>query len=196
MRRAEVEALGVLCGAAGRDLLMRAIERDVDDVRRTALVGLTRCRDKRAPGALLQLVRTRRMNPSLRELAASLIGEWGDRHVTDTLAEQLPALVNESEGDLAAEGIVIAAIRSLGHSGGAGSAAILATLTRDEKHAYRQPAIESLGLLCDPTTGAQALAAARQFKDKSLADSATDAETHCRNKAAAPSRPAVPASAP
>jgi len=193
VRRAEVEALGVLCGAAGRDLLMRAIERDVDDVRRAALVGVTRCRDKRAPGALLQLVRTRRMNPSLRELAASLIGEWGDRQVTDALAEQLPSLVNEGEGDLAAEGIAIAAIRSLGHSGGPKSAAALATLTRDEKHHYRQPAIESLGLLCDPTTGAQALAAARHFTDRSLADSAADAEAHCRGRAGAAAPRGTPA---
>jgi len=196
VRRAEIEALGVLCGAAGRDLMVRAIERDVDDVKRPALVGLTRCRDKRAPGALLQLVRTRRMNPSLRELAASLIGEWGDRQVTDALADQLPSLVNEGEGDLAAEGITIAAIRSLGHSGGPKSAAALATLTRDEKHHYRQPAIESLGLLCDPTTGAQALAAARKFTDKSLADSAADAEAHCRGRSAAPPRPQASPSVP
>ena len=187
VRRAEVEALGVLCGAAGRDLLVRAIERDVDDVGRAALVGLTRCRDKRAPGALLQLVRTRRMNPSLRELAASLIGEWGDHQVADALADQLPSLVNEGEGDMAAEGITIAAIRALGHSGGPRSTAALATLTRDDKHPYRQPAIESLGLLCDPTVGAQALAAARRFSDQSLAESAADAEAHCRGRTARPS---------
>lgn len=193
VRRAEVEALGRLCGAAGRDLLVRAVERDVDDVRRAALVGITRCRDKRAPGALLQLVRTRRMNPALRELAASLIGEWGDRQVADALAEQLPALVNEGEGDMAAEGITIAAIRSLGHSGGSKSAAALAALTRDDKHPYRQPAIESLGLLCDPTTGAQALAAARQFPDKSLAESAADAQAHCRGRSGPPA-PAPPSS--
>jgi HEAT repeat protein len=194
VRRAEIEALGRLCGAAGRDLLVRAIERDVDDVRRAALVGLTRCRDKRAPGALLQLVRARRVNPSLRELAASLIGEWGDPHVTDALADQLPALVNEGEGDLAAEGIAIAAIRSLGHAGGPRSAAALAALTRDEKHPYRQSAVESLGLLCDPTTGFQALAAARQSPDKSLSQSAADAESHCRTKPAppAPSPPPLP----
>jgi len=187
VRRAEIEALGTLCGAAGRDLLVRAIERDVDDVRRAALVGLTRCHDKRAPGALLQLVRTRRMNPALRELAASLIGDWGDRHVTDTLAEQVPALVNEAEGDMAAEGITVAAIRSLGRSGGPKSVAALAALSGDAKHPYRQPAIESLGLLCDPGAGAQALAAARQSPDQSLAESAKDAEGRCRTRSAAPS---------
>jgi len=203
VRRAQVEALGRLCGTAGRDLLVRAIERDVDDVRRAALVGLTRCRDKRAPGALLQLVRTRRINPALRELAASLIGEWGDRTVADALAQQLPALVNEGEGDMAAEGITIAAIRSLGHSGGPSSAAALAALTRDDKHPYRQPAIESLGLLCDPAIGAQALAAARQSPDKSLAESAADAEAHCRGRTgptaharSAPPAPSAPSGPP
>jgi len=185
VRRAEIEALGQLCGAAGRDLLVRAIERDVDDVRRAALVGLTRCHDKRAPGTLLQLARTRRMNPALRELAVSLVGEWGDPHVTDTLSEQIPSLVNEGEGDLAVEGITVAAIRALAHGGGPRSVSVLAALTRDAHHPYQQLAIETLGQLCDPGEGAAALAAARKLPDATLSESAATAEAHCRGHSAA-----------
>ena len=78
VRRAELEALGHLCAPGAGDLMIRAIERDVDEVRRAALVGLVRCKDPRArdrAAARRSASRTRRR--PLRELAAALIGELG-----------------------------------------------------------------------------------------------------------------------
>ncbi|HEY8924979.1 MAG TPA: HEAT repeat domain-containing protein, partial [Polyangia bacterium] len=183
VRRAEIGALGQLCGAAGRDLLIRAIERDVDDVRRVALVGLARCRDRRARPALIQVMRTRRVNPSLRELAAGLLGETRDPVATQALARALPSLVNEAEGDLAVEGIATAALRALGRQGGPEAVKAAADLSRDERHPYRQTAIEVLGQLCDPGVGAAALAAARASSTPALVQAAAAAETRCRAEA-------------
>jgi HEAT repeat protein len=180
VRRAEIEALGRLCGEPARDLLIRAIERDVDDVRRVALVGLARCRDRRARPALLQVVKTRRVNASLRELAAGLLGETRDPVAATVLAKLLPGLVNEAESDMAIEGIATAALRSLGRQGGPLAVKAAADLSRDAHHPYRPTAIEVLGQLCDPTVGAAALADARQGKDPSLAEAAAVAEARCR----------------
>jgi len=191
VRRAQIGALGQLCGAAGRDLLIRAVERDVDDVRRVALVGLTRCRDRRARPALIQVMKTRRVNPSLRELAAGLLGETRDPVAAQALAGALPSLVNEAEGDLAVEGIATAALRSLGRQGGPEAVKVAADLSRDARHPYRQLAIEVLGQLCDPGAGATALAAARASSTPALAEAAAAAETRCRAEArsTAPPRP-------
>lgn len=182
VRRAEIEALGRLCGEPARDLMIRAVERDVDDVRRVALVGLARCRDRRARPALLQVVKTRRVNASLRELAAGLLGETRDPAVASVLARLLPDLVNEAESDLAIEGIATAALRSLGRQGGPLAVKAAADLSRDAHHPYRPTAIEVLGQLCDPTLGAAALAAARKVTDTSLAEAATTAESRCQSQ--------------
>ncbi|HEX2660204.1 MAG TPA: HEAT repeat domain-containing protein, partial [Polyangia bacterium] len=142
VRRAEIEALGRLCGVPGRDLLIRAVEKDVDDVRRAALVGLTRCKDPRAASVLLQVMKSRRMNGSLRELSAALLGELREPRAAKPLADLVSGLVNEAEGDLAVEAVVVAALRSLTRLGGPDAAAVAATLARDARHPYRQVAIE------------------------------------------------------
>ena len=53
VRRAELEALGRLCVDGSGDLLIRAVERDVDQVRRAALIGLGRCKDPRGRAVFL-----------------------------------------------------------------------------------------------------------------------------------------------
>jgi HEAT repeat protein len=203
VRRAEIEALGRLCGVPGRDLLIRAVEKDVDDVRRAALVGLTRCKDPRAASVLLQVMKSRRMNGSLRELSAALLGELREPRAAKPLADLVSGLVNEAEGDLAVEAVVVASLRSLARLGGPDAGAVAATLARDARHPYRQVAIEVLGQLCDPGAGAAALADVRAGKDAALAEAAAAAEVRCRGRGdqAAPSilhtsaPPAAPGSA-
>jgi HEAT repeat protein len=189
VRRAEIEALGQLCGGPARDLLVRAIERDVDDVRRAALVGLARCKDRRARPALIQVVKTRHLNPSLRELAAALLGEARDPAAAEALATLLPGLVTEAEADLAIEGIATAALRALGRQGGVRAAKVAAELSRDARHPYRPVAVEVLGQLCDPTVGASALGALRSGASAGLAEAAAAAEAHCRDAAQRPAAP-------
>jgi|GEM_PF-1308620 len=195
VRRAEVEALGRLCGLAGRDLLIRAIQKDVDDVRRAALVGLARCKDPRSASVLLQVVKARRVNGSLRELGAALLGELADARAAKPLADLLAGLVNEAEGDLAIEAVVVASLRALGRLGGPDAGAAAALLARDTRHPYRQLAIEALGQICDPTAGAAALAAVRAGADAPLAGAATAAELRCRSRGV-PIVPTRAASAP
>jgi HEAT repeat protein len=188
VRRAELEALARLCGTAGRDLMIRAHHRDVDEVKRAALAGLVRCRDPRARPVLFQTLKGRRAGAPLRELAAALIGELGqhgDRAAAAELAATVPALVNEAEGDLAIEGVTVSALRALGHLGGAEAAAVAARLAADRRHPYRHTAVEVLGQLCDPGAGARALAAVRTGSDPQLAFAAQNAEQRCKSRGAA-----------
>src|SRR5262249_49066382 len=105
VRRAELEALGHLCAPGAGDLMLRAIARDVDEVRRAALVGLVHCKDPRARAVLLKTVMRANEAATVRELAAALIGESGDHAAAPQLATALRGLVNEAEGDLALEGV-------------------------------------------------------------------------------------------
>src|SRR5262249_47023132 len=118
VRRAELEALGRLCVPGTGDLMMRAGQRDVDEVRRAALVTLVRGKDPRSRNTLLGALGRRNENATVRELAAALLGELGDHSAAPALATVLGRLVNESEADLALEGVAVSALRALARLGG------------------------------------------------------------------------------
>ncbi|HXJ20417.1 MAG TPA: HEAT repeat domain-containing protein [Polyangia bacterium] len=182
VRRAEVDALGHLCVAGGGDLMVRATERDVDEVRRVALIGLTRCRDPRARGVLLAALNRREETPSLRALAAGLMAESGDRGAAPQLAAALRGLVAESEGDLALQGAAVAVLRALARLGGPEAVNTTVALAGDAHHPYRAPAIEALGMLCDPGAGNAALHALATGHDANLAEAAARAQKRCATK--------------
>ncbi|HTA21124.1 MAG TPA: HEAT repeat domain-containing protein, partial [Polyangia bacterium] len=176
VRRAEVEALGRLCGAGAGDLLARAVARDVTDVRRAALVGLAHCKDPRAPTLLLRVLGRRNEASTLRELAASLLADLDARALAPGMAAALARQVNESEEDLSVEGVAEATLRALGHLGGPDATTAAVTLARDARHPFQTTAIEVLGTLCDPGAGAstlRALAAGPQGAVATAAESAT-----------------------
>src|SRR5208283_2993473 len=72
VRRAEVTALGELCVPEGNDLLLRAYEKDENDIRMAALVGLAHCRDWRASALLVRVLGRLPENADMRSLAARL----------------------------------------------------------------------------------------------------------------------------
>jgi HEAT repeat protein len=194
-RRAQIEALARTCGAAGRDLLTRAMERDVDEVRRAAIVGVVRCKDRRARTIVLTILKARKASATLRELAGSLTGELDGARRDPTLARDvadiLGGLVNEAEADLAIEGVAVSTLRALGTLRGPDAARAAATLARDTRHPYGQVALEALGEICDPGVGAKTLAEVRAGTDARLAAAAHTAEKRCAESAgggAAPSR--------
>jgi HEAT repeat protein len=182
VRRAELEALGHLCVAGTGDLMIRATERDVDQVRRAALVTLVRCKDPRSRAVLLRAIGQHTEAATLRELAGALIGELGDKSAARDLAEVLRRLVNEAEGDLAVEGVAVAALRSLAHLGGPEAVASAVALAKDPRHPYRENAIEALGLLCDPGAGAATLHAIAGGRDATAALAAQSAQHRCALK--------------
>ena len=201
-RRAQVEAVSRICGTASLDLLQKAMERDVDEVRRVALLGLVRCRDPRAETWLLGTLKARNASATLRELAAGLMGDLPNLRDAPgalnagivnndarrlqwakTLAEQVLALVNEAEGDLAVEGVATSALRSLGSLGGPDAARIAAGLAKDRRHPYRRAAIDVLGQICDRGEGNATLTELAALADPELSMAAQSAIANCRDKA-------------
>jgi HEAT repeat protein len=182
VRRAELEALGRLCGPGTGDLLARAVERDVDDVRRAALVGLVRCKDPRARTLLMRTLGRRNEASTLRELAAALLGELGDPTVAPELAAALARQVNESEADLSVEGVAAASLRALARLGGPEATKAAVALATDTRHPFQHAAVEALGVLCDPTAGAATLRTLEAGKDSGLAAAAQNAQKRCASR--------------
>jgi HEAT repeat protein len=179
VRRAELQALGQLCVAGGGDLMVRATERDVDEVRRAALIGLGRCKDPRARTVLVHTLERREENGSLRALSAGILAESGDRGAAPEVAAALHDIVIESEADLALEGVAMATLRALAHLGGPDAVKTAVALAGDARHPFRASAAEALGLLCDPGAGSAALRALAASGDPSLARAAERAEKRC-----------------
>ncbi|HXU00728.1 MAG TPA: HEAT repeat domain-containing protein [Polyangia bacterium] len=179
VRRAELEALGHLCTAGSGDLMLRAVARDVDEVRRAGLVGMVRCKDKRTRTVLFKVLANQNEAATVRELAAALIGESGDPSAAGLLATTLRSLVNEAEADLALEGVAATALRALARLGGPDAVGAAVTMAGDKRHPYRAAAIESLSTLCDPVAGRATLRALATGNEPSLAVAAQNAEKHC-----------------
>jgi HEAT repeat protein len=179
VRRAELEALGRLCVDPGGDLMIRAVERDVDQVRRAALIGLGRCKDPRARAVFLHTLKQHDENASLRALAAGLLAEANDRGAAPQMAAALHDIVSESEADLALEGVVVAVLRALGRLGGPEAVQAAVTLAGDKRHPFRSAAADVLGSLCDPGAGAAALGSLAASGDPSLARAAERARKRC-----------------
>ena len=181
VRRAEVDALGHLCPAGGGDLMVRATERDVDEVRRVALIGLQRCHDPRTRQVLLAALNRREESASLRALAAGLIAESADRAAAPQVAAALRGLVGEAEGDLALQGVAAAVLRALARLGGPDAVTTAVALAGDPRHPYQATAVEALGTLCDPA-GNAALHALATGRNAALAEAAQRAEKRCAGK--------------
>ena len=179
VRRAEVEALGHLCGPGAADLLVRGVERDVAEVRRAALVGLARCKDPRARALLVRVLGRRNEASTVRELAAALLGELGDRAAAPAMAAALERQVNESEEDLSVEGVAEMTLRSLAHLGGPEATAAAVKLAKDPRHPFQASAVEALGVLCDAGAGAATLRELAAGPSPSLATAAENATKHC-----------------
>jgi HEAT repeat protein len=182
VRRAELEALGQLCGQGAADLLVRAIERDVIEVRRAALVGLARCKDPRAQPLLLRVLGRRNEASTVRELAAGLLGEMGDRRAAPAMAAALGRQVNESEEDMSVEGVAVMTLRSLARLGGPDATSAAVSLAKDKRHPFQTTAIDALGTLCDPGAGAVTLRELEASSSPSIAVAAQNAAKHCASR--------------
>jgi HEAT repeat protein len=182
VRHAELSALGDLCPPGGGDLLIRAVERDVDSVRRAALIALARCKDARARPVFLHVLDKPDENASLRALAAGLLADSHDSSVAPELAAALQRAVAEAEADLAVEGVVVAALRALARLGGADAVGSAVAMAGDAHHPYRAAAVDALGVMCDPNAGRAALAQVAAGADAALARAAAGAERRCGYK--------------
>lgn len=89
VRKAELAALGRLCGDAAADLLIRAIGRDVEEAKHIALDGLVACRDARAVRVLRMVVLHDSASIDLRVRAANRLADLGDAAAVPDLAQAL-----------------------------------------------------------------------------------------------------------
>jgi HEAT repeat protein len=178
VRRAEVAALGELCGAGAGDLFVRAVERDQDDVRRAALLGLVSCKDGRATRLSLDVLGRERETPGLRSFAAALLGRLRDPKVVPEMASALERLVVESQTDLALEATAVSTMRAMGVIGGPAAAAAALDLRGDPRPSLRRSAVETLGRVCDGKAAA-ALREAMNDKDQGVATAAVAGLRRC-----------------
>jgi HEAT repeat protein len=181
VRRAEVTALGDLCVAEGNNLLLRAYEKDVNDIRMTALSGLAHCRDWRASALLVRVLGRLPESADMRSLAARLLADMKDPRTAAPMAAALKRLQTESQSDLSLEGTATDTVMALAAIGGKNSVAAAASLLGDQRPSLQKAAVQALGRLCDPGAGAAALRTAAQSKDESVSVAAAMATEHCRN---------------
>lgn len=172
VRRSELRALARMCSPEATDLFVRANERDVDDVRRAALLGLVACQDPRAPEILLRVLGRARETPRLRGLAAEQLQILGDPKTTPELRAILERLINESQADLSLEGVVVAVARTLGATSGPEAVDAAERLLADPRPLFRRAAVDTLARLCAAPAAAatlQRLAAAGDGDELALA---------------------------
>jgi HEAT repeat protein len=182
VRKAEIAALGELCVAEGNDLLVRAFQRDVEDVRQTALVGISRCYGVKATGTLLRTLGRLAESADMRSLAARLLGERKDPRTVPGLAEVLTRLRSESQADLSLEAVIADTAMALAAIRGADAVSALVGLLADPRPSVQRIAIEALGVICDPVAGRAALHNAATSSDEAVSIPAATAEANCRER--------------
>jgi HEAT repeat protein len=182
VRRAEVVALGLLCVAEGNDLLVRAFQRDVEEVRQAALVGIAHCYAVKATGTLLRTLGRLAESADMRSLAARLLGERKDPRTVPGLVEILTRLLTESQADLSLEGVIASTAMALATLRSPEAIAALAGLLSDARPSVKRIAVDALGVLCDPGKGAAALHQAATSKDEAVSIPAATAEANCRDR--------------
>jgi HEAT repeat protein len=181
VRRAQITALGDLCVPEGNNLMLRAYQKDVQDVRMAALVGLARCHDRRASALLLHVLKRLPESADMRSLAARLLAEMKDPRTVGPMAAALKNLQTESQADLSLEGTVTETVMAIASIGGKEAVAAAAGLLTDSRASLQKAGVEALGKLCDPGAGAAALGAAAKSKDESVSIAAKMAADHCQN---------------
>lgn len=182
VRKAEIEALGELCVPEGNDLLIRAFQRETEDVRQAALIGIARCYGTKATGTLLRTLGRLAESADLRSLAARLLGERKDSRLVPGLNEVLAHLLRESEADLSVEAVVADVAMALADLRTPEAISALVGLLSDPRISIKRIAIDALGMICDANQGAAALHAASGSKDDAVSIPAGAAEKNCRDR--------------
>ena len=182
VRRAEIVALGELCVAEGNDLLIRAFQRDTEDVRQAALIGIARCYQVKATGTLLRTLGRLAESADMRSLAARLLGQRKDPRTVPGFVEVLTRLLTESQADLSLEGVIAESAMALAGIRTAPAISALIGLLSDARPSVQRIGVEALGVVCDPGQGAAALHQAAASKDEAVSIPASAAEAHCRER--------------
>jgi HEAT repeat protein len=180
VRRAEIAALGRLCVAEGNELLIRAFQRDVEEVRQAALVGIAHCFQVKATGTLLRTLGRLAESADMRSLAARLLGERKDPRTVPGLTEVLHRLLTESQADLSLEAVIAESAMALASIRTPEAIAALIGLLSDARPSVQRMAVDALGVVCDPEKGEAALHKAAASRDEAVAAPAAAAEAHCR----------------
>jgi HEAT repeat protein len=182
VRRAEITALGELCVAEGNELLVRAFQRDVEEVRQAALVGIAHCYQVKATGTLLRTLGRLAESADMRSLAARLLGERKDPRTVPGLSEVLARLLTESQADLSLEAVIADSAMALANIRTTEAISALVGLLSDARPSVQRIAVDALGVVCDPGKGAAALHQAASSKDDAVSIPATAAEANCRDR--------------
>ena len=182
VRRAEIASLGELCTAEGNELLIRAFQRDIVEIRQVALVGIAHCYQTKATGLLLRTLGRLAESADMRSLAARLLGERKDPQTVTGIAESLARLLVESQADLSLEAVIADSAMALAALRSPEAIAALVGLFSDLRPSVQRIAVDALGVVCDPGLGAAALKTASMSKDEAISIPATAAAANCRER--------------
>ena len=182
VRRAEIAALGELCTAEGNELLIRAFQRDIAEIRQVALVGIAHCYQAKATGLLLRTLGRLAESADMRSLSARLLGERKDPKTVAGIAESLAHLLVESQADLSLEAVIADSAMALAALRTPEAIAALVGLFSDPRPSVQRIAVDALGVVCDPGLGSAALKTASMSKDEAISIPATSAAANCRER--------------
>ena len=171
VRRAELEALGHVCGSGAGDLMIRA-DREGRRRRQPGRHGRPRplqgsphharhAAHPRQPQHDRLVARARRQPARGVGRSQRRRRRWRTRCTTWS---------SQSEADLALEGVAAAALRALARLGGPDALSAAVALAADTRHPFRRPALDALGVLCDPGVGRATLQTFASDRDPSLVD--------------------------
>ncbi len=185
VRRAQVTALGRICGGGVDDLLSRAVERDGDEVRRSALAGLVSCHVPQARATLLRVAGRARESAAMRARAVALIADLGDAAAAPELRAAIERMRIESQADMALEPVLGEALQVLGLLSKGEAQTAAASLIGDHRPGMRRFAVDALDAACDAQnrkTILGVLDGITNDPDEAVAQSAQAAALRCRTR--------------
>jgi HEAT repeat protein len=182
VRRAAAETLGRHCGAA-TGALTAAVEKDAaEEVRREALVALSRCGPVPVP-LLAKILQTPEQPVAVRELAAALVAkQGGGPQAAKLLADTVIDVLNDPGADEQAASLAVACLRALGRLKDASRPvleALGAAANEPLSPSVRAASMEAIGSICPEGAGA-ALKKGGQDPDGMVRRAAQQALDKCK----------------
>jgi len=175
-----VSAMGQRCPGNATQVLLASTRSENVDEKRASLVAMSACQPVDSRPILFGALEAEHESASVRSVAGRLLGEVGGASDATRLDAILGALA--ASGRLELDPVVGEVLASLIRLDRSKALPRALAFSGDKRLGLRRVAIESLGAICDPGAGAEALKLAAAGSDGWLASSARTALSRCEGK--------------